>query len=298
LSIDPTQKGWAALDTYLPASKLNEVFRTLGFGKVIVSKHKTVKVDSWVTGLFGSQNYFLTNGEILFGVNVIPNEIIQLIGGPHNFLPVLGVTAVPTVYSGFEIVAGDMDKKGKTLVVSGAAGNCGQWACQLGKQLYGMRVVGIAGTDDKCRYLEEIGCDVALNYKSKKFEEELTKACPNGIDLYYENVGGWITDSVLLRMNKFSRFIFCGSISEYNSVPEGLKNIFMVVVSRIRFQGFIVGDDPSLIPKSYEVVAKLVSEGKVKWKNYELKGIGNFIKGLDSLWSGENTGKTYLSLIN
>jgi len=273
----------------------SQTFRALAFGKVIKSKHNTVIENSWVTGLFGVQNYFLTNGE---GVNVIPNEIIQLLGGPHNFLPVLGITAVPTVYTGFEMVAGDMNKEGKTLVVSGAAGNCGQWACQLGKYLYGMRVVGITGSDEKCRYLEEIGCDATVNYKSKNFNEELSKACPNGIDLYFENVGGWITDEVLLRTNKFSRVIFCGSISQYNSgVPEGLKNIFMVLLNRVRFQGFIVGDDPSLIGKSYEIVAKLVSEGKVKWKNYEIKGIENFVKGLDSLWSGENTGKTYIALV-
>jgi NADPH-dependent curcumin reductase CurA len=296
VSVDPTQKGWATSDSYLPASPLNEVFRALAFGKVIKSKHKTIKVDDWVTGLFGVQQYFLTNGEIIFGVNVIPNDIIKLLGGPHNFLPVLGVTAVPTVYTGFEMVAGDMEKRGKTLVVSGAAGNVGQWACQLGKHLYGMRVVGIAGSDEKCRYLEEIGCDVAVNYKAKNFQEALFQACPNGIDLYFENVGGWITDIVLLKTNKFSRIIFCGSISQYNQAPEGLKNLFMILVNRIRFQGFIVGDDPALIGKSYGIVAQLVSEGKVKWKNYELKGIENFLKGLDSVFSGENTGKTYITL--
>jgi len=251
-----------------------------------------------VAGIFGVQNYLITDGNVAFGVNVIPNEIVQLLGGPQNFLPVLGITAVPTVYTGFEMVTGDMDKRGKTLVVSGAAGNVGQWACQLGKHLYGMRVVGIAGTDEKCKYLlEELGCDAAVNYKAKNYEELISKACPNGVDVYYENVGGWITDSILLRVNKFARIIFCGSISQYNQgVPDQLKNFFMVLVKSVRFQGFIVGDVPSLIPKCYEVVAKLVSEKKVKWRQHELKGIDKFVAGLNSLWAGENIGKTFITL--
>ena len=203
ISIDPTYKIWMSGDSYVPASPLDEPMRAFGLGKVIHSKRDGWEVGTWVTGVLGVQEYIVTDTtDPSRGYQKVSEDVLDRIGGPESFLPVLGITGFPTAYSGLETVAGDMEKEGKTLVVSGAAGNVGQWVVQLGKQLYGMKVVGIAGSTEKCDYLvNELGCDGAINYKSDDLAGAIREQCPDGVDLYFDNVGGNISDQVHFQMS-------------------------------------------------------------------------------------------------
>eukprot|EP01129_Flabellula_baltica_P017355 TRINITY_DN95_c0_g2_i1.p1 TRINITY_DN95_c0_g2~~TRINITY_DN95_c0_g2_i1.p1 ORF type:complete len:362 (+),score=101.70 TRINITY_DN95_c0_g2_i1:54-1088(+) len=293
ISIDPTYKGWATSDTYVPASPLNERMNAIALGQVVASKNNGFPEGAYVTGILGAQYYAVLNGES--GANVVPDEVIEGLGGAENFIPVLGLTGLPTAFVGIEVTAGDMEKEGKTLVVSGAAGNVGQWVVQLGKLHYKMRVVGIAGSEEKLEYLRELGCDEVINYKTQDIGEALSATCPNGIDLYFDNVGGNITEQVLYRLNKFARVAFCGIISTYVSDAWANAAYGMVLLRSARVQGFVVMDRPDLIEESATVALSLLKNGAT-YKTYPLEGLDNFVPGLDALWAGANTGKVYLKL--
>jgi len=278
----------------MPASTLNEPMRALACGKVIASSSSKFDVDDWVAGLLGCQTYALAHEA---GLLKLDPQLLAALGGIQNFVPTLALTAAPTAYVGMEIVCSDMQKEGKTLVVSGAAGNVGQWICQLGKQHYKMKVVGIAGSDEKCRHLiEELGCDAAINYKTENIRESLDRICPEGVDVYFDNVGGVISEAVYEKMNVFGRVVFCGMISSYNSEPWAFPGFGYVLGKRLRVQGFIVGDGLQYLPTCFQIVAGLVHSKKVKFYTHELKGIEKFIHGLDCLWKGDNIGKVFITL--
>jgi len=294
LSIDPTQRGWAERDGYMPASPLGEAMRSSGVGQVIKTHSSKFQVGDWVGGMTCIQTYALVNEKALIKLDP---QLIETLGGPHNFIPTLNLTSAPTAFVGIEILCSDMEKEGKTLVVSGAAGNVGQWVVQLGKLHYKMKVVGIAGNDEKCRHLvEELGCDAAINYKTENVREALARICPEGVDVYFDNVGGEISEAVYWNMNNFGRVALCGIISSYNSEPWRFPGMGLILVKRLRVQGFIVMDRVDLLPRCFQIVAELVHQKKVKFYTHELKGIENFINGLDALWNGDNIGKVYLTL--
>jgi len=293
LSVDPTQKIWATHDAYMPACPLNEPLRTGGIGKIIASNNDQFPLGRWVFGLVGLQLYSVLNSGFL-----VPDYLIHGLGGIQNFIPVLAITCFPTAYVGMECVTSDMDKEGKTLVVSGAAGNVGQWVVQLGKLLYGMRVVGIAGGKEKCDHLvKELGCDAAIDYKSQNVGEALKELCPNGVDVYYDNVGGEITESVFENMNNFGRVVFCGSISSYVGEPWALRNYSFVMMKRLRVQGFIVTDYPKLVRDSYAASLELIETGKLKYYTHPVNGLEHFFEAFNLLFSGANKGKVFLRLV-
>eukprot|EP01129_Flabellula_baltica_P017354 TRINITY_DN95_c0_g1_i1.p1 TRINITY_DN95_c0_g1~~TRINITY_DN95_c0_g1_i1.p1 ORF type:complete len:372 (+),score=91.76 TRINITY_DN95_c0_g1_i1:82-1116(+) len=293
ISIDPTYKYWATSDSYVPASPLNERMNAIAFGQVVASKNEGFPVGGYVSGLLGAQLYAVVSDAA--GVMLIPDDVVAGLGGGENFLPVLGLTGFPTAFVGLEITAGDMEKEGKTLVVSGAAGNVGQWVVQLGKLHYKMRVVGIAGSEEKLEYLRELGCDEVINYKTQDIGEALSATCPNGIDLYFDNVGGVITEQVSYRLNKFARIAFCGIISTYVSDEWANAAYGMILLRSVRVQGFVVMDRPDLIEESFGVALSLLQNGAT-YKTYPLNGLENFVPALDALWAGSNTGKVYLRL--
>jgi len=262
-----------------------------GVGKVIATKSTRFQFNDWVSGVFGMQKYCFNGGNC----GKIDQTIIDALGGVENYIPTCGLSASPTAYIGIEIIASDMVKKGKTLVVSGAAGNVGQWVTQLGKVHYGMKVVGIAGSDEKCKFLlEELGCDGAINYKKENVRDAISRICPEGVDLYFDNVGGDISEAVYEKMNNFGRVIVCGIISSYNSEPWKFPGMDLILVKRLCVQGFIVSDHFNLVPNCIQIVSGLVLQKKVKFfTQIELKGIDKYTNALDDLWSGNNIGKVY-----
>jgi NADPH-dependent curcumin reductase CurA len=182
-------------------------------------------------------------------------------------------------------------KKGETLFVSAASGAVGQLVGQLGKE-FGLRVVGAAGSDDKVDYLKTIGFDDAFNYKTENISEALGRTCPDGIDLYFENVGGETLEAVITHMNVFGRIIACGMISQYNTQePYGVKNLVNIVGKRIRFEGFIVSDHPELEPEFLTKVIALLQEGKFKYRESISEGIETTPEALLDVLKGNNFGK-------
>ena len=217
LSIDPTMRIWMAMDSYLPAVAIGEVMRAFGFAEIAESRHPDYKKGDRVTGLTGLQDYVLLDSSSKQSFHKVPK--IPFVSDTV-FLGTLGINGL-TAFFGMEIGA---PKKGETLVVSAAAGATGSIVGQIGK-IHGCRVVGIAGTDEKCNWItKELGFDAAINYKHADWKAKLAAAAPNGIDIDFENVGGEIMNTVLGLMNLHGRVILCGLISGYNKEDHSLAS--------------------------------------------------------------------------
>src|SRR3989454_5609080 len=225
LSIDPTMRVWMVADTYLPAVPIGEVMRAAGFAESIESLPPDYKKGDRVTGLTGLQDYVIIDRSAKNFFQKLPK--IPFVSDTV-FLGVLGLNGL-TAFFGMEIAA---PKKGEALVVSAAAGARGSIAGQIGK-IHGCRVVGIAGSDEKCTWItKDLGFDAAINYKLSGWKDKLTAATPNGIDVDFENVGGDIMHAVLDRMNLHGRVVVCGLISGYTRGDPGLESFATVVVKR------------------------------------------------------------------
>jgi NADPH-dependent curcumin reductase CurA len=284
LSLDPTNRGWAERDTYLPAVKLGDVMRGGAIGIVEESRNPNFKTGDHVSGLLGWQEYAISDGT---GVAKLP-EIPELPLTAH--LGLFGHIGLTAYYGLLDV---GLPKAGETLVVSGAAGAVGSLVGQIGK-IVGCRVVGIAGSDEKCRWLTgELGFDAAINYKTENVLEALKRECPNGIDVAFENVGGQILDSVLALINLGARISLCGMISQYNATdrPQGPANLFMLIVKRARIQGFLVSD---YMARAAEAMSKLggwYAEGKIKYRVDVVEGLEQTPRAVNKLFDGSNQGK-------
>src|SRR5512139_3804960 len=205
LSLDPTNRGWAAMDTYLPAVPLGDVMRGIAIGRVEASRNPAWPVGTRVQGLLGWQDYHLSDGSGLRRILDVPAEVW------FGALGHIGLTA----WSGLLDIG--RPKAGETLVVSAAAGAVGSLVGQIGK-IKGCRVIGITGNDEKCRWIkDELGFDAAINYKTEPVRASLKEHCPDGIDVHFENVGGEILDAALSLINLRARIVLCGLISQYNA---------------------------------------------------------------------------------
>jgi NADPH-dependent curcumin reductase CurA len=291
LSLDPTQRGWARDEpSYLPPVQLGEVMRGAGIGRVVASKNDAFPVGGAVTGLLGWQEYALVGGTTGALANPLPDGIDLL-----DAVSLYGSTGI-TAYFGLTDI-GEL-QSGETLVVSGAAGGVGSIAGQIGK-IKGCRVVGIAGGKEKCRLVvEELGFDDCVDYKEGSVGAALREACPNGIDVYFDNVGGEILDAALEEMNDFGRIVACGMISGYNAAerPPGPRNIFRIVTKRLRMQGFIVID---FLPRFAEAAIQLgtwAAEGKLQNRVHVVDGFLETPRAVNMLFTGENTGKLVVKL--
>ena len=284
LSLDPTNRGWAERDTYLPAVKLGDVMRGGAIGVVEESRNPNFKTGDHVSGLLGWQEYAISDGTGLAKLPEIPEMPLTAHLGLFGHI---GLTA----YYGLLDVG--QPKAGETLVVSGAAGAVGSLVGQIGK-IVGCRVVGIAGSDEKCSWLtDDLGFDAAINYKKEKVFEALKRECPKGIDVGFENVGGEILDSVLALINVGARISLCGMISQYNSTDRvpGPGNLFMLIVKRARIQGFLVSD---YMPRAAEAMSKLGGwhvEGKIKYRVDVVEGLEQAPTAVNKLFDGSNQGK-------
>eukprot|EP01090_Pellita_catalonica_P013915 TRINITY_DN3424_c0_g1_i1.p1 TRINITY_DN3424_c0_g1~~TRINITY_DN3424_c0_g1_i1.p1 ORF type:complete len:369 (+),score=90.14 TRINITY_DN3424_c0_g1_i1:67-1107(+) len=297
ISIDPTYKLWASVDAYMPASALNEVMRGQGIGRVIESNCADFAVGDYVAGLLGLQKYatFTKESAAAAWCNKCDKGLVEGLK-LENYLPVYAITGLPTAYSGLIGVGGDKIKEGNTLCVSGAAGNVGQWVVQLGK-LNKMKVIGIAGGEEKCKHLtEQLKLDGAVDYKKGNVAEDLKKVAPQGIDVYFDNVGGDVSDAVISSMNLQGAVLICGFISVYNNGQRWGPDAAPVLFKRLRVQGFIVGDNPALIGECFAKTAPAVMKGEFSYRKHTVEGIENVWNAMDLLWNGKKQGKVQVKV--
>jgi NADPH-dependent curcumin reductase CurA len=285
ISIDPTMRVWMAGDSYLPAVAIGEVMRSLGFAEIVESRHPDYKKGDRVTGLTGLQEYLVLDANARHGLMQKVPKIPFV--SDTVFLGTLGGNGL-TAYFGMEIAA---PKKGETLVVSAAAGATGSIVGQIGKIL-GCRVVGIAGTDEKCNWItKELGFDAAINYKHPDWKAQLAAAVPSGIDIDFENVGGEIMNAVLDLMNLHGRVILCGLISGYNKEDPGLASFATVLVKRLRVEGFIILDYASRFMEAATQLGQWKMFGKIKDRETIVEGLEKAPEAINMLFTGGNTGK-------
>ncbi|KAI8628131.1 hypothetical protein F5Y19DRAFT_476930 [Xylariaceae sp. FL1651] len=287
LSLDPAMRGWLN-DTrsYVPPVQIGETMRGFTISRVLASKSPKVKTGDIVTAPIGWTEVAIANEKSIEPV-LIPKG-----GQITDALGVLGLTGM-TAWTGLDRI-GNL-KSGETVLVSGAAGATGSVVGQIAK-LRGCRVVGIAGSDDKCAWLtKELGFDAALNYKSASFKNDLEAATPDFVDVYWDNVGGEILEQALNRAKLRARFIMCGSISGYNQPGKqstGIRNLFHVVSQRIRMEGFIVFDFAEDYPRARKEIASWLEQGKLKRKETIVKGgLEKADTAIRDLFEGKNTGK-------
>jgi NADPH-dependent curcumin reductase len=284
LSIDPTMRVWMAADTYLPAVAIGEVMRAGGFAEIVESRHPDYKKGDRVTGLTGLQDYVIVDSSAKHFFQKVPK--IPFVSDTV-FLGVLGMNGV-TAFFGMEIA---QPKKGETLVVSAAAGATGSIAGQIGK-IRGCRVVGIAGTDEKCNWLtKDLGFDAAINYKQPDWKEKLTAAVPNGIDIDFENVGGEIMQEVLNRMNLHGRVVVCGLISGYTKEDVGMASLGTILVKRLRVEGFIILDYAPRFMEAATQLGQWKMFGKIKDRETIVEGLEKAPDAINMLFTGGNIGK-------
>jgi NADPH-dependent curcumin reductase CurA len=290
ISLDPAMRGWMNdAKSYVPPVGLGETMRAFAAGTVEASRNPKFKEGDTVSGLIGAQSHAVSDGQNVVKADTSLAPLQTWVGG-------LGMPGL-TAYLGLTYVG--EPKEGETLVVSAASGAVGQVVGQIGK-IYGCRTVGIAGGPDKCAALtSEFGYDAAVDYKGGWLADDLKAACPDGIDVDFENVGGDILDTVLAQMNFKGRVAICGLISAYNATSPvpGPYNFRSVLVNRLRIQGFIVFDFIKKYPEAYEKLGTWHKEGKLKFKeDVREGGLEAFPDVLKMLYTGENFGKLILKV--
>jgi len=290
ISLDPAMRGWVnAGKSYVAPVKLNDVMRAYAVGIVDRSNHADFNVGDAVQGLFGVQQYAISDGRHAHIVNTDQAPLERWIGG-------LGMPGW-TAYFGLTEVG--KPKPGETVVVSAASGAVGSIVGQIAK-LKGCRAVGIAGGPEKCRYVcEELGFDACVDYKAGNLEADLKAACPDGIDIAFENVGGEIFDTILLQMNLFGRIAVCGLISAYaaTEAQPGLENVRMILTQRLRIQGIIVFDWAERFPEAIAELGAWHASGKLKMReDVREGGVDAFLETVNLLYTSGNNGKLVLKV--
>ena len=290
LSFDPTQRMWLTdLPGYLPPVQIDEVVRSGGIGKIVESKNENFSEGDLVSGMIGWQTHHIPSVNDLKTMRKVPN-VLPI----PTMLNIFGSTGI-TAYFGLLDVGNPLP--GETVVVSGAAGATGAMVCQIAK-IKGCHVIGIAGGDEKCSWLKECGVDDVIDYKNSNVAEELTKLAKDGIDIYFDNVGGPILESVLFLININARIICCGSISNYTGeqMPVGPRNLTMLIVRRAKMQGFLVLDYYGRASEAIDDISKWAMEGKIKHREDIQEGIENCPETLNRLFTGQNQGKQMLKI--
>ncbi len=290
ISLDPAMRGWINDGkSYVPPVPIGGVMRSFSVGIVDASNTPSFKVGDAVQGLLGVQQYAISDGKGLGRADPAQAPLERWVGG----LGMPGWTAY------FGLLDVGKPKAGETVVVSAASGAVGSVVGQIAK-IKGCHVVGIAGGADKCRYVkDELGFDACVDYKGGNLAADLRAACPKGIDVYFENVGGEILDTVLLQMNPFGRIPVCGLISAYNatSMPPGPKNLRAVLTQRLTMRGIIVFDWADRIPEAIRDLGQWHKDGKLKIReDVRTGGIDAYPGVLNLLFTGGNNGKLVLKV--
>jgi hypothetical protein len=292
VSLDPAMRGWMnEARSYVPPVGIGEVMRAGAIGRVTDSRHPDFEAGQYVSGMFGVQRYAVSDGRAVRPVDT------ALAPAPVH-LGVLGVTGL-TAY--FGLLDLGRPEAGQTVVVSGAAGAVGSVAGQIAR-IKGCRTVGIAGGPEKCAWLvEELGFDVAIDYKRGDLRAELRLAAPDGVDVYFDNVGGETLDEVLRRIARGARVVICGAISQYNAEqpPHGPANYMQLLVQRASMTGFLVFDYAERYSEAIGQLARWLGAGDLQSREDVVRGrLEQFPEVFLRLFRGENTGKLILQLID
>jgi len=290
LSLDPAMRGWMNEGrSYIAPVALGEVMRALGLGRVVVSKDPSLKPGDLVTGLTGVQDYAVVSAKNL-------NQVDPGLAPLPRYLNVLGFTGLTAYFGLLEV---GQPQPGETVVVSGAAGATGSVVGQIAK-IQGCRAVGIAGGAAKCDYLVgELGFDAAIDYKSEDVRTALSRHCPNGVNVFFDNVGGEILDTVLAQLARKARVVLCGAISQYNHHPtdvRGPKNYLSLVINSARMEGFIVFNYAQRYGEAIQALAGWLAEGRIKTREDIAEGLENFPETFLKLFHGENFGKLLIKV--
>ena len=289
VSLDPAMRGWInAGKSYIAPVELNDVMRAGGVGKIIESNHQDFKVGEYVYGQTGVQQYIVTDGK-----------------GWHNVDPTLaplpmylGTLGMPGMTAYFGILEVGELKEGDTVLVSGAAGAVGSVVGQIAK-IKNCKVIGIAGGADKCKYIvDELSFDGAIDYKKDNIASKLKEYFPNGIDVYFDNVGGIILEHALSKLAMHARIVICGAISQYNNTTpiKGPSNYLSLLVNRASMKGMVVFDYAKDYQKAAMQMGQWMMQGKLKSKEDVYDGIENFHETFLRLFSGEKMGKLVLKV--
>jgi hypothetical protein len=292
MSVDPYMRGrMMDRESYVPPFEVGRPLDGGSVGRVVESKHGGFAAGDYVCGFAsgGWREYYVSDGAMM-------QKVDPALAPLQAYLGVLGMPGM-TAYTSLLRIG--EPKGGETVFVSAAAGAVGSVVCQIAK-LKGCRVVGSVGADDKARWLlDEAGIDAAVNYRTcGNLLAAVRAACPGGIDIYYENVGGEHLEVALELMNKYGRLVMCGMISMYNSVepPPGPRNLMYVVGKSLKMQGFIVTDFLDLVPQFFADMGGWIAAGKIKWRETVVDGIENAPQAFLGLFKGENTGKMLVRL--
>ena len=295
LSLDPYMRGrMNESKSYAASQGLGEVMIGGTVGEVAESKHPKFAVGDKVVGMGGWQEYSVVDGNAVGALRKVDTTHVPL----SHYLGAVGMPGVTAWYGLVKIIN---PKEGETVVVSAATGAVGSAFAALAKAR-GCRVVGIAGGPDKCKYaVEELGFDVCIDHRAhgdlKAMSKALKEACPNGIDGYFENVGGYILDAVLLRTNAFARIAVCGMIAGYDGQPLPLQNPALILINRIKIEGFIVSEHMEVWPEALKELGTLVGTGKLRPRETVAEGIAAAPEAFLGLLKGKNFGKQLVKLI-
>ena len=290
LAVEPAMRGWMEdKESYVPPVQIGEVMRGQGTGVVLQSNNPDFPEGTLVSGLVGWRRYLVSDGRSL-PLRKLPDAV-----APATALNVLGLTGLTAYFGMLDI---GKPQAGDTVLVSGAAGATGSIAGQLAR-IAGARVVGIAGGKEKCDWLvSELGFDAAIDYKSEDTARRIAELCPDGLDVYFDNVGGEVLDMALDNLAQHARVVLCGGISRYNetgSIP-GPVNYFNLVYRRARMEGFIVMDFASRFPAAIEELVKYLSNGELRHRETVLQGFDQLPQALMNLFSGGNIGKQLVAV--
>ncbi len=288
ISLDPAMRGWMRdIQSYIPPVELGAVMRAGAVGQVLESKHPDFQAGDYVNGWTGVQTHVVSNGESLYKVQK----------GLAPMPAYLGTLGMPGFTAYFGLLEVGKPQEGDTVLVSGAAGAVGSVVGQIAK-IKGCRVVGIAGGPEKCKYItEELGFDEAIDYKNEDVRAGIKRTCPEGINVYFDNVGGEILDAALGRLAHGARIAICGAISQYNnSKVTGPSNYMALLVSRATMQGFVVLDYTKDYGRAARELGGWMATGQLKSKEFIVEGIENFPSALHRLFDGNKMGKLVLKV--
>jgi NADPH-dependent curcumin reductase CurA len=294
LSLDPYMRGrMSDAKSYAAPQPLGKVMIGGTAGEVVESQNEHFKVGDRVVGMGGWQEYALIDAKQRGVLQKVDTSKVPL----SAYLGVVGMPGVTAWYGLFKIIE---PKAGETVVVSAASGAVGSVVGQLAKQ-HGCRVIGVAGGPDKCRYVQdELGFDVCLDYKAlsqpRALIAALREAAPQGVDGYFDNVGGPVTDAVMLQMNPFGRLALCGQIAGYNGEPIPMKYPGMILVSRLKLQGFIVTEHLEVWPEALAQLGAAVAAGKLKYRESVSEGLESAPEAFSGMLKGKNFGKQLVKL--
>ena len=290
VSVDPAMRGWiTAKRSYIEPIKPGQLMRAFGVGEVVASRAEGFVPGDWVTGFTGLSTEPVVTPRDVRKINTSLTE-------PKDYLSGLGMTGY-TAYFGVTDIG--HPKPGETVVISSAAGAVGSIACQVARNL-GARVIGIAGGPEKCDWLKQtLQVDGVIDYKNERVADGLDREAPNGIDMYFDNVGGEALDAVLARINRHARIVVCGAISQYGDMFDitGPRNYMALITHSATMQGFTMRDYLRRVPEGFMQLLTWKHEGKLVYREHIVDGLEQFPDAFEMLFGGENNGKLLIRVL-